>query len=86
MKKDAELRKWCKVLTDSAPQNLDEVPDGWYSSFQLSKLLRKPWSTVRYTLRERGGQLEQRMFRVTCGRQVRNVLHYKLKEDEKSAL
>lgn len=77
-KPDAELAKWCEVLTTSVVE--DEVPEGWYTADQLCQKLKRPQSTVGRLLLAaiRDGKCERKKFRVNCGSFVRPVPHYKL--------
>ena len=77
-KPDPDLAKWCAAL--AAPATEDEVPPGWHTLRQIAANLGKAESTISTQLGRavREGRAETQSFRITTGKVVRPVPHYRL--------
>lgn len=78
MKTDPDLAKWCAAL--SAAVVTEEVPEGWYTTRQLSQKLGKALPTMGAQLNRAvaEGRCERKLFRITSGSVTRPIPHYKL--------
>lgn len=75
---DADLAAWCAALV---PNEVDEIPEGWFTAIELGKMLGKDRSTITALMQTalREGRAEVRKFRVMTGRGAYPVPHYRLK-------
>ena len=79
-KPDAELAKWCDVLSQSRLVS-DEVPEGWFTVSQLAA----QWGKSDCTIGERvkrllnDGKVERKDFVIQLHQVVRRTPHYRLK-------
>lgn len=79
-KPDAELARWCEILSQSAV-SIDEVPAGWFSVAQLADQLGKSICNTSERVRKmvKNGLAERKDFRIQLEQRVRPVPHYRLK-------
>ena len=79
-KPDADLARWCAVLSSVAAR-VDEVPPGWFTANQIAKAKGKSADHVRDLVRalRREGRAEARKFRVKLGQRIQSTTQYRLK-------
>ena len=75
---DPDLARWCAALV---PNEVDEIPDGWFSAADLANRLKKNRDTIsgQISTAVREGRAEVKKFRVMTGRGAYPVPHYRLK-------
>lgn len=76
--KDPDLARWCAALV---PNEVDEIPEGWFSASDLADRLKKSRDTIsgQISTAVREGRAEVKKFRVMTGRGAYPVPHYRLK-------
>ena len=75
---DTDLAAWCAALV---PNEVDKVPDGWFSAADLADRLKKSRDTIsgQISTAVREGRAEMQKFRVMTTRGAYPVPHYRLK-------
>ncbi len=77
---DKDLKRWCDVLAQSSIQ-IDEVPQGWFTTAQIADMIGKSVCTTSERIRKmvKEGSAERKDFRIQLEQRVRPVPHYRLK-------
>ena len=73
--------EWAEIIALQASKLIDEVPDGWKTSRQISKELNCSLTTVKEKLRPliQDGKVEVKKFRIAAGsRKAYLTEHYKI--------
>lgn len=78
-KPDAELARWCEVLSRSSVMP-EEVPAGWFTVAQLADELGKSVCNTSERVRKmvKNGLAERKDFAIQLEQRVRPVPHYRL--------
>lgn len=78
-KADADLAKWCEVLSQSSVAP-DEVPAGWFTVTELADKIDRSACNTSERVRKMvaAGRAEKKMFRIQLAEKVRPVPHYRL--------
>ena len=79
-KPDANLAKWCQILSQPVTP-VEEVPEGWFTIKQLAKARGRSECATSEQVRRmmEHGLCEKRNFTIRLAERVRPVPHYKLK-------
>lgn len=80
LKKDAELTRWCDLLTQSSVKP-EAVPEGWFTIAALAAELEKSDRSTSQRVRRlfSQGMIERKDFLIQLEQVVRKVPHYRLK-------
>jgi len=80
LKKDADLTRWCDMLTQSSVKP-EPVPEGWFTIAALAAELEKSHCNTSERVRRlvSQGLAERKEFVIQLEQRVRKVPHYRLK-------